>query len=638
MVILRPKTTYILSLKTLIVLVLATTVLLFQSTIIMAKPTVSDDEAVADLLGDDIIPTTTFGRSVQPLNRVAENVTVITRADIVRLQARTLDQLLLYYPGVLPYPYQYPGGFSTPMIQGFSNRHILVTLDGVPLNLISEGAVDLSLIPVGNFDSVEIVKGPTSSLWGRSVGGSINIVTRNPAESKAAGYLNATLGMNNTNSAESVVSGTNDSTHTGYLLAGSGGTTDGFQRGIKGSTNAFYGKLQQQIDNKTTVTGVLGKTAQNATPFNNLLENVKANLDENVYYGIVRFNHAFSLNSEIELNTFYFDVGVKTRYFNIAPIPGLIPVSGSEVKNQSTYENYCGAQLSYKYYGPKYWFSLGIDGMNSKMSENVSSLVAPSVNLQLDKSILNIAAYVTGGLDLTDNLTLTASFRQDWYSDLQNTSAPSAGFIYKVGEKAVLRATYGWGYSLPVLNNTSKEFENLWRVQGGLETSIIPSIWLKTNFFYDRTRNVRQNIFTLNQGTETNRNLIRQGFEIEAKTVPVFNTTFGAGYTYTDIYNSDTGSPIRGLPRHQFIGSVNWNYADTGIGVYSRYVDYNDAPISNDSLLWDVMASQRIARWNTSTISLRLAVQNVFGGRQTPSPLAYGYVPLLVTGGVRVEF
>lgn len=628
------------SLKSFIVLLMAIAVSFFQQSAAMAETTIPDDEAVAELFGDDIIPTTTFGRSVQPLNRVAENVTVITRADIVRLQARTLDQLLLYYPGVLPYPNQFPGGVSTSMVQGLPGRQCLVTLDGVPLNTISAGFADLSLIPVGNFDSVEIVKGPTSSLWGRSVGASINLVTRDPAKNRiASGYYNGTLGMNNTYSTESVVSGTYEPTDTGYLLAGSGGTTNGFQRGIKGDSSAFYVKLKQQISDKTTLTGVMGKTSKAENFLNNQKANLKANVGADVYYGIAKLIHAISLRSDFEVNAYYFDTKFDAQYFNIEPIPPFIPVSGVNLNNQATSEKSGGVQLSYKYNGPTYWFTAGIDATHAVINNNTYfPATLPPTYLSNGKRPFNAAGYITGGIDFTDRITITSSFRYDWYSDLKNTYAPSAGIIFKVDDKTLLRATYGWGYSMPVLTGPTKDFETLWRVQGGLETSTIPGLWLKTNIFYDRTRNVHQNLFYFDQNPELNKNLVRQGFEIEAKTAPILNTSFGIGYTYTDIFNSDTGAQIYGLPRHQLIGSANWKYSNTDIGVYSRYVNYNDTPNSNDSVLWDIMVNQRIISWDTGTISLRLAAQNIFSGRQSPSPLTYGYIPLLVTGGVRVEF
>ena len=96
-----------------------------------------DDEATAALFGDTVIPVTLFGRQVRSLNHVAENVTIITREDIDRLQAQSLADVLQYYTGVLPYPSRYSFDLSVPMVQGLPNRQTLVTLDGIPFNDLS---------------------------------------------------------------------------------------------------------------------------------------------------------------------------------------------------------------------------------------------------------------------------------------------------------------------------------------------------------------------------------------------------------------------------------------------------------------------------------------------------------------------
>src|ERR1039457_1368873 len=126
------------------------------------------DEKTAILFGDTIIPPTTFGRQTQLVNQVAENVTVITHEDIERLQAHSLGDVLQFYPGVIAYPYRNSNDMSVPMVQGLPNRQTLITMDGLPLNGLSDGIADIGLVPVNNLDRIEIVEGPAASVWGRS--------------------------------------------------------------------------------------------------------------------------------------------------------------------------------------------------------------------------------------------------------------------------------------------------------------------------------------------------------------------------------------------------------------------------------------------------------------------------------------
>lgn len=63
-------------------------------------------------------------------------------------------------------------------LQGLSPDHTLILLDGEPLIGRQGGVMDLSRFAVGNIRKVEIVKGPSSSLYGsEAMGGVINIIT-----------------------------------------------------------------------------------------------------------------------------------------------------------------------------------------------------------------------------------------------------------------------------------------------------------------------------------------------------------------------------------------------------------------------------------------------------------------------------
>jgi outer membrane receptor for ferrienterochelin and colicins len=63
-------------------------------------------------------------------------------------------------------------------LQGLSPDHTMILLDGEPLIGRQGGVMDLSRFAVGNIRKIEIVKGPSSSLYGsEAMGGVINIIT-----------------------------------------------------------------------------------------------------------------------------------------------------------------------------------------------------------------------------------------------------------------------------------------------------------------------------------------------------------------------------------------------------------------------------------------------------------------------------
>jgi len=66
-------------------------------------------------------------------------------------------------------------------IQGFDNNHILVLLNGMKMIGRVNGNLDIAQIPSSEIERIEVVKGPSSALYGsQGMGGVINIITKDP--------------------------------------------------------------------------------------------------------------------------------------------------------------------------------------------------------------------------------------------------------------------------------------------------------------------------------------------------------------------------------------------------------------------------------------------------------------------------
>lgn len=600
----------------------------------------ADDEATAALYGDEVIaPTTTFGRTARLLSEVAENVTVITRDDIARLQAHTIDDVFQYYPGILPYPSRMQSDLSVPVVQGLPNRQCLVTLDGIPLNNLSDGVVDIGVIPVGFLDRIEIVKGPAASVWGRSVGAVINLVTQEPEKNRLfSGRITGSLGSQHTGYGDINLSGSSEKTGTGYFLAATGRQSNGFQKGIDGEGRSVYAKLTQRLGASTDMSVLFARTVADRgllylppSPIP-----VRAENRGEAYFGIARVQHRLAPGSEIE-GTFYFaNLSVDTDIYNLEPVPPSIPVPGILIQSQGVREETEGVQLAYKKNASRYWLTVGLDGTTSSLRNSDFSLAPPPRDRHTLSRPDSVAGYATGGYQLTRDLTLTAAFRYDWYSRLEDTYSPSVGLIYKLDDKTVLRATYGYGYSLPTISSGSSAFERLWRVQAGVETNHVPGVWLKTNAFYDRTRNVKLQLKFFDQSPEVNHDLTREGFEIEAKTIPLFNIALGLGYTYTHIFNTENGADIQGLPRHHLLLNATYRAHGTDAMLVGRYINWNNTA-SRDSVTWDFLLTQRLQSWDSGDLSFQLGVYNIFGGKQY-STSTFPNPPLRANAGIQVRF
>jgi len=136
-------------------------------------------------------------RIEQRLRDVPANVTVITKEDIRKSAARTVDDLLRQVPGFSLFR-RNSTLVSNPPSQGVSLRGIgpsatsrtLVLLDGVPFNDPFGGWVYWSKVPLESIERIEVTRGGGSGVYGNyALGGVINIVTRRPEAGVAQSKL-----------------------------------------------------------------------------------------------------------------------------------------------------------------------------------------------------------------------------------------------------------------------------------------------------------------------------------------------------------------------------------------------------------------------------------------------------------------
>jgi outer membrane cobalamin receptor len=113
----------------------------------------------------------------QEVVETAGTVREVTAREIQNKNARTLDQALELLPGVEIRTGA--GGIPRVDIRGFRSRHVLLLLDGIPLNSTYDGQFDPSIIPTENIAKIKVSYGANSVLYGQGgMGGVINIITK----------------------------------------------------------------------------------------------------------------------------------------------------------------------------------------------------------------------------------------------------------------------------------------------------------------------------------------------------------------------------------------------------------------------------------------------------------------------------
>jgi len=190
-------------------------------------------------------------RASTTLERVALHATVVSRAEILKSPAQTLDQLLRDIPGMnlpgAPYYTTDPTGQQTKM-RGVTNSKVLMLVDGVPVHDPFYSTTQWFKIPLSSIERVEVLRGGSSSLWGNlAVAGVVNIVTRKPIDESAQADISY-QSMNTT-----VASVSKNMTFANGLsmrLSGDALRTDGYQTTPDAFLNTVPGKTASSATNQ----------------------------------------------------------------------------------------------------------------------------------------------------------------------------------------------------------------------------------------------------------------------------------------------------------------------------------------------------------------------------------------------------
>ncbi len=210
------------------------------------------------LSASDVSPlVVTATRIPTPADQVGSSVGLITAQAIQDNQWRTLPDALADQPGLNVVQTGGPGGLTSVFIRGANSNQTKVIIDGIQANDPSTGAFDFGQVLTASLQSVEVLRGPESSIYGAdALGGVITLTTK---AGQGPAHLTATL---------------------------EGGSYDTFNQtiGLSGSTHEFHYSLSVAHylagDTPITPLGLLAPgESRIGDYYNNLTASTKLGLD-----------------------------------------------------------------------------------------------------------------------------------------------------------------------------------------------------------------------------------------------------------------------------------------------------------------------------------------------------------------------
>ncbi len=375
---------------------------------------------------------------------VAGAITVIDREFIKASGALSIVDLMRTVAGVNIGQTGVTGGLSEVRFRGAESNHMLVLIDGIAINDLGQGSlVDFTHIPLSNVEKIEVLKGPQSALWGASaIAGVINITTKKTSSRHPTGRFSVNVGTKETYSASIKVS--QQRNEFGFNIGVSEYFTEGENISRVGSEEDGYKNTAFNIGLNYT------QNAHNKFEFTSRLIDYTNDVDGyNVSTGLVADSLAQAKGEQLS-------VGIDWHF---APTQGgqklgiysqllSIQFSQQEATNYSNNEfsrlsegETLRALWSNRFeFAPDKWVTFGLESIDETFKQREADPQGPS-NQKQSNSTQSLVA--TGLFGLTNQLSLTGSYRYSNNSEFKNEDSHRVGANYLVGESTKLYVSRG---------------------------------------------------------------------------------------------------------------------------------------------------------------------------------------------------
>ena len=553
---------------------------------------------------DESLPTVviTATRTLTPLENVGSAVSVITREQIEKSQARSLTDLLRTVPGVSVAQSGRPGGQTSVFVRGLNSNQTLFLIDGARITNPLNGLVTLSNLTPDQVERIEVVRGPQSTLYGAdAMGGAINIITE-----KGAGALSGSATLEG---------GSNSAFRQGLELSGSSGKFGGYIGFSHLETDNVY--LNDDYEN-LTVNGSGTFRAMENLMFDAAVRYTKA---EAGVPGPVAFFPA-NPTERLQDESLFARVGMDWKIGGIWRQTLFVAETHEELFDRGNPFGISDSRSDILQVGwqhtldLKKWgiFTAGLDWFDNR--GEYETLGA----LPFDESVQTIAGYVQEQVTLFDRLTLTGGARYDDNSRFGDRFTWRGAAVLRINESGTrVKASGGTGFKAPTLSDLFLSFPSDgpfaafianpdlkpekstgWDV--GIEQDLGAKATVGLRYFENDVRDLITFSFVAPNFTQTNIDRARtRGIEATLEVRPVENLTLWANYTWlAEAKNLTTSAKLLRRPEQSGSAGASYRFFDrvdlsTTVSLVGERDDIDPASfatVQNPSYAkWDVALS-----------------------------------------------
>ncbi|PHS70317.1 MAG: hypothetical protein COB23_04160 [Methylophaga sp.] len=620
---------------------------------------------------DTLVVTAT--RTPTNINQLGSSITVISSTDIERRQFQTLTDALQDVPGLHIVQSGVKGSQTSVFMRGSNSDHTLVLIDGIEMNDPSSpnGAFDFANFLLEDIDSIEIVRGSQSVLYGAdAIGGVIHIRTKK-GDGKLKIRGKAEVGMHSTHHETLAISGsTGDFNYSATLglLKTDGDSVATEKRLAPGSTieddgydnNVFSAKLGWQpsslfevnltaryIETEVDIDGGFDFSG-------NTVEDPDATNDSEQLYLSAEFKGNFIAGVwQPTLLLSKTDIDRKNRNNRVAITETLEKTDFHGEKTKFSLQNDL-------FLFDKQILTIGFEYEDEEMdSDGFTSFgdigfghFIISQNTDADRQTKS--AYIQNQINFNDRLFATLGARYDNPDDFDSEVTYRATASYQITDSSRLHSAYGTGFKAPSLFQlfgfTPNNFGGAFignpdldpETSKSWEIGIDQSFWqnqVNSSFTYFRTDidDLITTVFTPTNTTVNSDNVNMYGIESTTRIAASSDIDIHLNYTFTRTKDENDKELLR-RPKHK--ASIDVAYRPTDKMTLSASLLHTGSRKDVDS------AGSRIKVGGYSVINIAANYQvnestRIFTridnfGNKTYEP-AYGFQALGMAGYIGIE-
>ncbi len=539
------------------------------------------------LAQDNKLETVVVRAAREPVDAAATGsaVTVLDEGYLAQRQTAALAEILRSVPGAAVSRAGPIGAQSQLRLRGAEANHTLVFIDGIRANDPAQnGEFNFAHLLNTDIEAVEVIRGPQSALWGSdALSGVINVRTRRGDEG-LGGSLYAEGGANNWQNLGA------NARFGNQRLRGAVGVasieTDGDNISRDGGEDDGY--------ENTTATGNLDWAATEHLSIAGSLRHVDASND----YDEVDFSTGLPAdsNSRSDTEQLYGRLGA-----TLSTLDGRWRHSASVTLTDTDNENRAEfsrtrteAEVLVFTLQTSFDLALGhtLTGAYERWEENFKQRGTASAfgDPNRDEDIDTDSFIVEYRGQISENLSVQASARNDDNSDFDDKTTGRISAAWQVAERTTLRSAWGTGIKNPTFTERFGFFTNFignpdlkpeesegWEL--GIDQRLLDDRLRLSATWFDEELEDEINGFAFDAGlgdfTAVNEDGTseRQGLELSARWLLLEGLSLNAAYTWLDSSDPDGSDEIR---RAEHIGSanLNWDFM-SGRANLNLQVDYN---------------------------------------------------------------